>query len=69
MLRARYATLLRPPAPGAVPREGLVECKAIEGYTPKGHHAWGWVEYDRYLTEDEIKHYDLEYVSQSHPID
>ena len=69
MLRVRYALLMRPPQPGAIPREGLKEIKSIEGYAPSGHHAWGWAEYDRYLTDDEIKHYELEYVHSCRPIE
>lgn len=60
---ARYAFLMRPPMPGAMPREGLMECREISGTAPSGHHAWGWAEYNRRLTDEEISHYDLEYVS------
>lgn len=61
----RYATLMRPPMPGGIPRRGLVQTKDIEGTTPKGHHAWGWAEYDRELSEQEIDQYELEYISKS----
>ena len=57
---ARYATLMRPPQPGAIPRKGLVEIKDGEFFTPSGHHAWGWAEYNRSLTDDEIYEYELE---------
>lgn len=60
---ARYALLMRPPMPGAMPREGLMECREISGTTPGGHHAWGWAEYNRRLTEKEISDYELEYIS------
>ncbi len=63
MIRVRYATTMRPPQPGAFPRKGVVEVKCIDGVAPSGHHAWGWVDYDRYLMEAEIKDYELEYVS------
>lgn len=69
MLRARYALLMRPPMPGAIPRDGLLETKCIEGYTPSGHHAWGWAEYNRFLTDDEIRQYELEYVHKGWVID
>lgn len=62
MLYVRYAALMRPPGPGAVPRDGLRETGYTEGYTPSGHHAWGWADYNRYLSPEEISHYDLEYV-------
>lgn len=65
----RYACLMRPPAPGAVPRAGLVETKCIEGITPKGHHAWGWTSYDHELTPEDIRHYELEYLHKDHIID
>lgn len=69
MLRVRYALLMRPPAPGAMPREGLVEMKDIEGHAPSGHHAWGWIEYDRFLTDQEIRDYELEYIHSHASID
>ena len=65
-LVARYATLLRPPGPGAVPRDGLLQVREIEGTTPSGHHAWGWAEYNRRLTEEELRHYDMEYVHSAY---
>lgn len=64
-MRVRYATLLRAPGPGAVPREGLLECGYTEGYTPAGHHTWGWAEYNRKLTDEELNHYDMEYISSA----
>ena len=66
MAIVRYAFLMRPPMPGAMPRDGLIECKEICGTAPSGHHAWGWADYSRYLTGDEISHYDLEYVMSFH---
>jgi len=62
MLHARYATLLRPPGPGAVPKDGIIEMGFNEGTAPSGHHAWGWVDYNRYLTDRELEDYDMEYV-------
>lgn len=61
-LRVCYGAKMRPPGPGAVPRDGLVECKCVEGEAPSGHHTWGWAEYNRFLTDDEVNHYDLEFV-------
>lgn len=69
MLIVRYATLMRPPMPGAIPREGLLQIKDIEGYTPTKHHAWGWAEYNRYLTEEEIRHYELEYIHSANVVE
>lgn len=48
----RYAPRLRPPSPGAVPREGLI------GTTRGGE--WGVAEYSRELTPQEIRDYELD---------
>lgn len=58
----RYACLMRPPGPGAVPRDGLLQClyDYAMWYPDK---YWGEVEYSRQLTPDEIDHYDLEDIS------
>lgn len=63
----RYATLMRPPTPGSIPKDGLLEVKDIEGVAPSGHRAHGWAEYDRKLTDAEINDYELEYV-HSYPV-
>lgn len=55
-----YLCLMRPPAPGAIPREGLDSVDFKEGRSLSGHHYWGHAIYNRELTEDEVKHYDLE---------
>ena len=55
-----YLCLMRPPMPGAVPREGLDSVDFREGKTPTGHHYWGQAVYARKLTAEEIMHYDLE---------
>lgn len=62
MVVYRYATLFREPGPGAVPRDGLIDCGYTKGKTPSGRDCWGWVEYNRKLTEEEISQYELEYV-------
>ena len=59
----RYATLLRPPGPGAVPRDSLTACGYDETVTPSGRHSWGWCEYNRRLSPDEISHFDLEQIT------
>lgn len=56
----RYATLLRPPGPGAVPRDGLLQCGYSENLTPSGRRSWGWAEYDHHLSPEDVAHYDLE---------
>lgn len=64
-LVVRYAALMRPPESGAVPRDGLLWCGFDEFTAPSGHHAWGWAEYSRYLTDEEVRHYDMEYIQSN----
>lgn len=61
---AIYAALMRPPEPGAIPREGRRACRFENGWllNEEGqitHHFYGLVEYDRVLTREETDHYDL----------
>lgn len=58
----RYALLMRPPQLGALPIDGLLitSCEPVD--TPSGHHSWGWAEYNRMLSPEEIVHYELEYI-------
>ena len=58
----RYYSLHRPVSVGTYPKDGVVavynfddkqECKNI------GLSAWGYIEYDRKLTDEEIKEYEL----------
>lgn len=62
MAKHRYACILRPPGPGAVPRDGLVNSACESGTAMTGHFTWGWVEYSRRLTEQEERIYDLMYL-------
>jgi len=39
-MNVRYYFLLRPPMPGAMPREGLTEVGFDEGQAPSGHFYW-----------------------------
>lgn len=59
-MRIRYGMLMRPPGPGAVPKKGLLDMGFDEGYAPSGHHVWGWAEYDRKLSDEELSDYELE---------
>lgn len=56
----RYAMLMRPPQLGACPMDGLVSCSCEEFVAPSGHHAWGWLRYNRQLTQKEVDDYELE---------
>lgn len=52
-----YGCRMRPPGPGAVPRDGLIQCSYDDA--PR---YWGYAEYSRALTEDEISHYELDLI-------
>ena len=54
-----YGTRLRPPGPGAVPREGLTEVTSEEYRTPDRHY-WGTATYDRVLTSEELDAYEMD---------
>lgn len=60
----RYYCPARPPAPGAIPKGAArMMCSDDEYMTDEEGHvirAWGFVEYDRPLTEKEIDDYELE---------
>ena len=55
-----YLCLMRPPTPGAVPKDGLDSVDFREGKSLSGHHYWGHAIYNRKLSEKEMDHYDLE---------
>ena len=59
-MKYRYANLMRPAGPGAVPRDGWIDTSFEELTTPSGHHAWGYVTYNRKLSAQEISDYELE---------
>lgn len=59
MENVRYICTMRPPDPGAAPRNGLTNVSFEEGFTRSGRHFWGIVEYNRHLTEEETWQYDL----------
>lgn len=58
----RYYMTQRPAGPGCQPRDGLI---SVEGLDPKnvipgiGGTAWSMLTYDRPLTDDEIREYEL----------
>jgi hypothetical protein len=52
----------RPPTPGAIPKEGLIEVYEYPHpiYDPMDQHMiYGYANYDRRLTKDEIRQYEL----------
>ena len=57
----RYLCRMRPPGPGAVPRDGLMYADCSEKDV-NGRHYWGVAAYSRKLSKEEAEHYDLEYM-------
>lgn len=56
----RYYCRFRPPMPGGIPREGLVGLADYDWpQSFNGISAWGYVEYNRPLTDKEIYDYEL----------
>lgn len=60
MEKYKYLLLMRPPTPGAIPIDGLVECGEEEGTAPSGHHIWGYAIYKRKLSDQEVYNWELE---------
>lgn len=60
MKEYHYFLRMRPPAPGAVPREGLLRCTDREIFYD-GQRYWGEAVYNRQLTTEEVEHYELSY--------
>ena len=60
-MRGLMLAIMRPPMPGAIPKGAAeVESYADRRYIPQiDRMAWGWVEYDRELTLDEVYDYEL----------
>jgi len=60
MIVYRYYCRLRPPMPGAIPRDGLVRTADFDWpQSFNGVAAWGWAEYDRELSAGEVADYEL----------
>lgn len=60
-MKYRYYLPLRPVSLGTQPN-GFTEYKNFDGrqFCPEiGHEAWGYVEYDKALSEKQMKEYDL----------
>ena len=56
----RYYCLYRPPMPGAIPRKGLVDIHEYDTKQNLGTFpAWGYADYDRKLSDDEVRNYEL----------
>lgn len=65
----RYYCPFRPPMPGAIPRLGLLRVGDHDDVMCKGStEYWGFAEYERPLTEQEIKDYELR-ASENNPIE
>ena len=58
----KYYCVHRPPMPGAIPNRGIIEIKdndRRERMEGSPCDVWGYVVYDRELTEKEISDYEL----------
>jgi len=58
----KYYSRMRPVAPGSYPREGVTNIHNFdyrEFVEEINSEAWGYIEYDRELTEKEIADYEL----------
>ena len=59
----RYATLMRPACPGAIPTDKLHACEDLSNIvTPSGHHAYSIADYERELSKQEVADYELEFM-------
>ena len=55
-----YMTLFRPPMPGAIPKENLLEVESFDERKPcGGKMAWGTATYSKPLTDKQISDYEL----------
>ncbi len=68
MTKFQYLCHQRPPVPGAIPTNGLAEIKdppdgidsiQVDGQT---YNCWGYVIYDRPLSDKEISDYELKFM-------
>lgn len=59
MKKFTYYCSLRPPMPGAIPKNGIVEV-VDEKIVKNNMEYWGYVIYNRELTKKELYQYDLE---------
>ena len=58
----RYYSRMRPVMPGSYPREGVVRIRNFDWKTEVkeiGSEAWGYIEYDRELSEKELEEWEL----------
>lgn len=58
----RYYCPMRPPMLGAIPKSGLVSvhCFDMREFTEAaGREVWGWAEYNRELSENDVYNYEL----------
>lgn len=60
----RYECLLRPPGPGAIPRDGCVCVDQREYITSDMKHVWGYVYYDHKIPDKLASDYDLRYACE-----
>ena len=64
MKRYIYAMLMRPPEPGALPKENLVEVN-FERRVVGGRQTWGTAIYSKPITQKDELHYDMKLIGFS----
>lgn len=68
MKKFTYYCRLRPPTPGAIPKDGIVE--VVDKKIVKNNMKyWGYVTYNRELTKKELYQYDLEKIYTQKELD
>ena len=74
MICYEYLCHQRPPMPGAVPKAGLIETRnppdgvdevVVDGVS---YICWGYVVYDRPLTDKEMSDYELRFMATHHKV-
>ena len=63
----RYYSILRPIGPGTFPKEGLIAFQNFNSRIPAreiDHMAWGFLAYDRKLTDKEVDNYDFVFAGE-----
>ena len=56
-----YVMRMRPPGPGCQPKDGLIETSSLP-IPFHGIPSWGTARYNRALTEEEEKNFEMEYL-------
>lgn len=63
----RYYSIHRPVAPGTFPKSGVINLHNFDYRTsdnPLNRPAWGYIDYNRALTEKEMRDYELVFCAE-----